>query len=195
MKKSILALILGISFCANAQEKMDEYLIAGKKYSIQVSFDRFHSFALWIEAQPLEGPNMTGGILIDSARHGNFISSLERAKAKYSEWVKTAKDNKVTDFSKEMVISCTVDGYFLYGREWHFTRDIELIFRFRVMNQSYLIINTGVMKSSSNEYIDVDGFIMHFASESDISSFIKKVSMASIQEFKNKPKKADLFKN
>jgi hypothetical protein len=139
-----------------------------------------------------------GGISIDSSKYKIFIESINQAKLKYIDWIKTAKDNNVKEVTKQMEISCKADAYFEYG-DTQFQFDDPLDFEFKIIGSNgilkYLLtINTGALQSSSNEFMKVDGFALVFASVNDIDNFVNAISEQKINDYVNKPKSKDLFK-
>ena len=138
--------------------------------------------------------------MIDNKRYQGFIDALNHAKIKYQEWVKTAKENNVTELDKEMKIKSKVAGFFLYGGDWHFQYLVNLTFDFKILESDgeikyLLIIRSGKMQSSSNQFMDVDGVVLVFSSDSEIEEFTNAISLEKINELKNKPKSDDLFKD
>ena len=193
----ILLLVGSKSFC---QEKFTTYESSYSKevHNIQISIKSDEKFSLFIDAKSLDNIHKTGGILIDEKNYQNFINGLSEAKIKFNEWIQTAKENNVRELDKEMPIKSRAMGYFLYGNEWHFQYVIDLKFSFKIFESNdelkyYLIVRSGVMQSSKNQFMKVDGVVLVFSSETEIQDFINTISMEKINEFKNKPKAEDLF--
>jgi len=98
-----------------------------------------------------------------------------------------------------MLIKSKVAGFFLYGSDWHFQFIVNLTFDFKILESGgevkyLLIVRSGKMQSSSNQFMDVDGVVLEFTSAEDIREFVDSISLNKITEFKNKPKAEDLFK-
>lgn len=188
-----------------AQEKFATYEspYTGKDYQISIHVDpkKPGEFKLYIDAFSLDQLHETGGIGVDEKEHADFIVALNTAKQKYSEWVATAQSNNVTDVRKDMDIKCKTSGYFLYGKEWEFQFRVRPTFAFKILKDPkddvkyLLLVNTGQLVSSSNQFMKVDGFALVFSSAEEIEAFINTVSAEKIREYSNKPKTADLFKN
>lgn len=202
--KAILtaSLIVTSTFQIKAQEKFSTYdnTYAGKSYEIQVSAKNNEKFTLYIDAMSLDRIHEKGGISIDQKNHQDFLNALTEAKLKYEEWVKTAKDNNVKEFDKTMTIKSKAGGYFLYGSKWNFQFLVNLKFDFKILESKgetkyLLLIRTGELQSSSNQFMKVDGFVLVFSSSKEIDDFVNAISTEKITEFLNKPKKDDLFKN
>ena len=195
----IMTLICAVSL--NAQEKFNTYenQYNGKTYDISVGFNDKGTFDLYIDALSLDDSHETGGIIINTKRYEDFLIALRESKIKFQEWSEIANKNNVTDLEKTMSMTVKSSAYFLYGRDWQFDFLVPLQFDFRVLEieksiKHYLIIRTNELTSSSNQYMQVDGFILVFESITDIDNFINVISIEKINEFKNKPKTEEMFK-
>ena len=204
MMKIILTVLITIliSISVSAQEKFLTYdnTYANKNYDINLSIKDNNKFTLYINAMSLDKLHENGGFMVYDKDYPEFIDALNQAKLKYEEWVKTAKENNVTKLSKEIKIKSKVAGFFLYGSDWHFQFRVKLTFTFKILEiggetKYLLIVRTGKLKSSSNQFMDVDGFVLVFSSDSEISEFVNAISLDKINEFRNKPKSEDLFKD
>jgi len=180
-----------------SQEKFTTYdnTYVGKTYNIQISSKDKDNFTLYIEAMSVDRLHNEGGIMLKDKYHQDFLNAIAEAKIKYEEWVKTAKENNVKEMSKSMTVRSKVGGYFLYG-DWNFQYAVNLTFDFKILESKYLlIIRTGELQSSSNQFMKVDGFVLVFSSVNEIDSFTNEISTQKINEFINKPKSKDLFKD
>jgi hypothetical protein len=151
---------------SNAQEKFSTYdnTYSGKTYEIQISAKETDKFSLYIDAMSLDRTHEKGGINIDQKKYPAFLEAITEAKLKYEEWVKTAKENDVKELSKTMKIKSKAGGYFLYGSKWNFQFLVNLKFDFKVIESNgeikyLLLIRTGELQSSSNQFMKVDGFV------------------------------------
>ncbi len=154
-----------------------------------------NKYSLYIDSYSLDPSIRTGGILINSSDHLDFISTLKEARIKYSEWTTTSKDNNVTDLSKEMIYSNKAQSYFKYGSKWCFDFSVNLSYSFRVSGDKILLlVKTKEVVSSSNQYMKADGFVLVFQSVEEIEKFIETLSIGGISDFMNSPKEEDLFK-
>ena len=128
----------------------------------------------------------------------NFIGLLEKAKEKYIEWTKVAKENKIDKLTKDVEYkSDKYTGAFMYGK-WKFDYNVKLKARYLILDDKYLIIieNTYALQSSSNQYIDSKGFAIVLESEKDFDDLISKINIEKAKEkLLKKEKKEDLFKN
>jgi hypothetical protein len=201
MKNYIVILGLIVTHTGHAQEKFTTYdnTYEGKSYNIQIH-GAPDKFTLYIDAMAMDRIHDDGGFYIDMKNYQTFINSLAEAKEKYNEWVTTAKQNNVKEVSKEMTIKSKAGGFFLYGSDWQFQFLIKPEFGFRVFEKDnevkyLLIVRTGDMQSSSNQYMEVDGFALVFTSPDEITSFLDSISMQKIRAYFTKPKAADLFTN
>ena len=195
--------MLLIPFAFKAQDKFATYQNSfGDKTerNIQISSKEKGKYTLYIEALPMDKLFKDGGgIQLSEKQNPDFIKALETAKLKYEEWVKTAKENNVTDLRKEISVKPICGAFFKAGSDWHFQFKLSLTFTFMVLTikdevKYLLTINTGKVTSSSNQFTTVDGFSIIFASVDEIDKFKEAISIEKINEFIAKPKAKDLFK-
>jgi hypothetical protein len=182
-----------------AQENFTTYdnTYFGKTYDIKLSLE---TEDLFIDAMALDELYNKGGIRITKKQHQDFLNAIAEAKTKYKEWLKIAQENNVRAFEKSMNIKSKVGSYFLYGREWKFQLVVNLTFDFQVLEDEgelkyLLFIRTGELKSSSNEHLKVDGFLLVFSSVNEIDDFANKISSQKINTFIPKLTEKDLFKD
>jgi hypothetical protein len=200
MKKIITILFFALSIQGKAQDKFTTYdnTYSGKTYEIQISAKE--KFSLYIDAMSLDKLHDKGGITIDQKQHQDFLNAIAEAKLKYEEWVKTAKENNVKELDKTMTIKSKAGGYFLYGSKWNFQFLVNLVYDFKILEingeiKYLLLIRTGELQSSGNQFMKVDGFVLVFSSTKEIDDFAKSISTEKITEFLNKPPKTELFKD
>ncbi len=202
--KNILILIALMGFAAIgwSQEKMTSYdnSYIEKTYDISTYFPDNNKFTLYIDALSIDEYYEKTGFRITHKQYEDFVQAIKKAKIKYSEWVQTAIENEVTDMDKQMSISCKVGGYFYGGDEWKFDDFVSPIFNFRITDNSgesrhMLVVLSGTLNSSTNSYIDAKGAALVFMNEGEIDSFLEKISIEEIEEFRSKPDKKDLFKD
>ena len=202
LKKLLIIVQLFCSMNLFAQEKFSEYdnSYIGERFEIQLSAKEQDKFTLYIDAMSLDKLHSKGGIRVEEKNHSEFIEALSQARIKYEEWVATAKENNVKELVKTMTIKSRAGGYFLYGSEWNFQFSVNLQFDFKILESNgetkyLLLIRTGELQSSSNQFMKVDGFVLVFTSAKEIDDFIGSISADKISAFQNKPKKEDLFKD
>jgi hypothetical protein len=105
-------------------------------------------------------------------QHPLFVESFVQAKAKYQEWLDLAVKNNVTDVRKQMEITARAGAYFSYG-DWQFDYVVGLEFEFLVVasdgiTKRLLIVRTGKVTSSTNQYMEVDGYAIVFTDPKEI---------------------------
>ena len=200
MKKLIFAFIaICMTSQVFAQDKFTSYFqkYNDKDYAIQVSKSG-ESYKLWIDAMSLDAQNNSGGIMLDEKQHAKFIEALSNARDKYAEWDSVALKNNVTEANKMMEIVSRTNAYFSYG-DWQFDYSVSLEFNFRVIQSGnvtrrLLVIRTGELKSSTNQFMEVDGYAIVFSSPSEIDTFLDLISQGKVKEFMAKPKTEEMFK-
>jgi hypothetical protein len=200
MKKLIFAFIaICMTSQVFAQDKFTSYFqkYNDKDYSIQLSKSG-ESYKLWIDAMSLDAQNNSGGIMLDEKQHAKFIETLSNARDKYAEWDSVALKNNVTEANKTMEIVGRTSAYFSYG-DWQFDYSVSLEFNFRIIQagnvtKRLLVIKTGELKSSTNQFMEVDGYAIVFSSPSEMGTFIDSISQEKVRAFMAKPKTEEIFK-
>jgi len=180
------------------QEKYTSYdnLYSLSKYDVEISSKDSTTYRLYVNMMSLDKIFKSGGVIIDENSHEKFTKTLLESQVKYEEWVKIANDNNVKELDKTMSLKTKVIGYFLYGSEWNFQTFVNLIFDFKIINgKNLLIVRTGEMISSSNQFMKNDGFVFVFSSTEEITEFLDVLSKDKITKFIKKPKSVDLFKD
>lgn len=195
MTTLMMCLMTMVSF---GQEKYTTYdnLYVEKAYEVSISHKDNGKYTLYVDMFSMDKLSKRGGIIMNEKEHDLFLSTLNEAKAKYTEWVNTAKENNVTDLSKSMTYKVKVGGFFQYGSKWNFQHIVHLTFEFRIVDgENLLIVRTGKLTSSSNRFMKHDGFVFVFQNEKEIDDFVNILSVDKVNEFMNKPKATDLFKD
>lgn len=200
MKKIItmIALMMCLFTISFAQEDYITYTksYAGMEtYEVSITYKENAKYTLYVDMMSMDKSFKNGGVMIDEKEHELFLSTLKEAKDKYTEWVTIAKENNVNDLSKSMTYKVKVGGFFQYGSKWNFQFFVNLNFDFKVVDdKNLLIVRTGELTSSSNQFMTHDGFVFIFQNEKEIDNFIDILSIDKVKEFINKPKSTDLFK-
>lgn len=168
-------------------------------YTVKISLEEDKTFSLYIETMSLDRLYTKGGLILEQKKYPELLKSIEKAKIKYEEWVKIAKENNVESLTKPMPYSSIVGSYFLYGSQWHFQFVVNLSFDFVILENNnkieyLLLVRTGELQSSSNQFITLEGLILVFRSVQEIDDFVSTISLEKIEEFANKPKKTEIFK-
>jgi len=200
---TFITIMMLISLLGYSQEKYATYdnTYIGKTYDIQISFTDNNKFTFYVDALSLDNFVDKGGFMISNQQLKEFLTNLNQAKEKYQEWVKTAKANDVESLSKEIDIKVQkISGYFLYGGDWHFDFYVKPTYKFIILKSKgtikyLLMVSTGKLQASNNEFMDCKSFVLVFSSLDEINHFVNLFSAKKINEYKNKPKKEDLFKN
>ena len=200
LKFLLLLLIASNGFAQDSFTKY--YMTYGQGYyDIEISQKSVKDYTLYIYGKSYDKLGGEGGISLDSKKHQLFLESLKIAKEKYIEWSEIAKTNNVKGFNKDVNTRCNASAYFDYANKWHFDYSTPLKFYFLVTEgediepTNVLFIATGELKSSSNEYIDHDGFVFVFMNLEELTEFEEKISLKSVTAFIEGPKPEDLFKD
>ena len=139
MMTLMMCLITMVSF---GQERYTTYdnLYNEKAYEISISHKDNGKYTLYVDMMSMDKLSRSGGIIITEKEHDLFLTTLNEAKVKYTEWVTTAKENNVTDLSKSMTYKAKVGGFFQYGSKWNFQHVVNLTFDFRIVAGENLLI-------------------------------------------------------
>lgn len=206
MRTAILILLIGFNYTllCTAQTKYATYesSYAERVYNIEVASKGNGKYTLYIQAYSLDRLISEGGLHINQNQLTGFIDNLKQAKAKYLEWLQTAKDNNVTELNKEVSLTKErIGAYFYYGSKWKFDYFVSPSFIVLFMNTEgrgqwhLLTVKTGILQDATNQYIDCDGFTLLFSSINEIDAFIETISPEKINAFLSAPKTTDLFKD
>jgi hypothetical protein len=199
--KQLIFILLLISFNAYSQENFSTYRNEYTKatYNIQIAKNKDNTFRLYIDSWSVDKSSTKGGIIIDEKDYNNFVNYLIKSKDKYKEWTETAKSNNVKELDKIMNYKCHANSYFMYGKEWQFAFDIQLKSHFMVLEvvdvKYLLLIKTGQLVSSSNQFMKVSDFMIVFENTDEIDKFLNAIQLSKIKEFMLQPDKKDLFKD
>ena len=142
------------------------------------------------------GANSKGIVVLGNI--DTFVAGLNAAKSKYTEWVATAKNNKIDSLFKIMPIKVVGETLFYLDNDLH-NGVAKFNYCFVISKQGgkvkYLlaIISTKIT-AADNRFISVPGFNIAFDSEAAIQSFIDKISIPKMRALLNSPKTEDLFK-
>lgn len=123
-----------------------------------------------------------------------FKTTLEKIRDKFIEWEKTAKENNVTDISKNFPYSLTKVDIAWIGREWWFSFGNRITPKFMVFKDgSCAMVFVDEVKSSTNEYITQQVYWV-FQTKSDFDSLIQYLDTSVVDRMnEDKSQKMDLF--
>lgn len=175
MKKIIIS-IACTAMClgAYAQQKVAEYRsdYFDKNFYVELgSLDEYGDINYYVAVNTDDLNIEDVNIKMNQSTVKEFISALETAKAKYSEWVTVAENKGVSYVEKKMNVDFpSVKAGFEAG-EWDFT-DNEIKPIFKVDGGKYMLILKG--DPISNDYYNLDGgYNIVFSSIDEIDGFIK----------------------
>lgn len=199
MKKLKMILVFSLlALTVNAQVSYSSYesYYSEKDFAMNVSDKNNGKYLMYVEMLSMDDLKRDGGIMITERQHEKFMEDMVSAREKYIEWTNVATENGVDNMNKVMPFKTNVGGYFSYGKSWEFQTSVNLVYTFRVIDGScVLIIRTGRLTAMTNKYMKTDGFIFGFRSESEISNFIDAMATDGVLEFLNKPDVNVLFKD
>lgn len=167
------------------------------EYKIEISDKNGELDRVWIETPTLDRLGSEGYLMIDEKKVPDFIEMLKFCKVKYDEWGKTAKENNVTELNKpiELEKRFNTPAAFKYGK-WQFDYSNVLSPKFLISEGKHLLIlTTGEMQSSSNQFMKNDGIALVFSDSQEIQDFIDKFDVEKFKNFlKSNSQKDNLFK-
>jgi hypothetical protein len=134
----------------------------------------------------------------DESVMSTLIGNINDALDTYIKWDSVSVVNNVTDLNKEMSIkSGRYQVAFTYGSSWNFDYNVSLGFDFKhIDGNPHLIVRTGEVNSSSNQYIDSKGGVFVFNSADEIRGFIESLDYKHAEtHFDNKKNTETLFED
>jgi hypothetical protein len=195
MKHTILALAFTVSALgAQMDYTTFQYELQTKPLDIQVTEEG----KIYVTMVSLDKTSKSAGMILTSKKAEDLIVELTAARDKFIEWKAVAIKNGVTDVEKPMDLSLSCSGFFTYGK-WQFDFSVKPELTFRVMDlgagvKQLLILKTGQMTSSSNQFMETTGGVIVFKDAEQINDFISKIKTESVQKFLAKPKDEELFR-
>ena len=199
-------LIINITILLTAvvfgQKTISVYKMLDEEFKFQASEPKDGKYDLYIYGYGLDNLYKKGGISIKYEKISKFVDVLNFSKSKYEEWTNVAKQNNVTDLTKEIEVEIpTLEGFFVTSSKVHFdfsaTPYIKYIIRKNTSGSvDYsLVIYSSKLNSYENKYIEADNFIYAFFSKEEINDFIKLFDKSLVDKtFSAQKAKEDLFK-
>lgn len=198
MKRLCLCFLLVITtLSCLAQQKVGTYHSSyfNREYDIRASYAKDGDINLYIQVTGAYDSDDVNFSLRGKSKIESFINALTKMKAKFLEWDKVAKDNKVTDMSKDFDVDLPDINIAWHSTKWWFAFAQELHPKFIVFSDGKSIATiAGVAEASDNEYITQKYyFALNKAAEFD--ELIKAITPATIKSQLDQKKEAqDLFK-
>lgn len=196
MKKIILVLcLLTFILPIKAQQKVGEYTnsYVSKTFSIE-AVEKNNKIEVVYIGISTDHKSRPAYIVVKGEDLVLFKTALELVRDKFSEWKKVAKENNITEMSKEMGINFPKVTVAWHGTKWWFSFGNKINFRFLILDDEEMVAHwTSKVTSSSNRYIE-EYIYFAFANEDDFNSIINQLDGQKIlnELFKNK-NKSELF--
>ena len=198
MTKALLSGILALVWTSlSAQDDIGTYEMSYDSGHPNYTIQATEEGKFYIACYSLDASSKEGGINVDPKKLEEFKTALTAARDRFVEWSAVAKTNNVTELDKEMDIASPRVGAYWLTSKWHFSFNETLKFRFKITKdgQHILIINTGKIQASDNQYINHAGLALVFLSAEEVNGLISGLDPAKVTAyFEEKKKKADLFK-
>jgi len=200
MMTLMMCLCLGKSINVFSQSNISEYKLKyfEKTYIVAASQDeKKQTYKLYVDAESIDATSKQVSLIFNETELSKFKIMLDSASIIYKTWSEIAKNNNVTELSKSLSIgSLNIGVAFSYGG-WNFDFSVPLEFRFKIVDEKYLLIieNKTDLQSSSNQFINSDGFLIVFSSSEEIKLFNDSLSLQLAKDLFNKKNSNDnLFK-
>lgn len=198
MKHLITLSLLLLSITGKSQEIFSNYSsdYFGKKYDISIGTqDKKGVFRFYIDCESMDNTSKKASMILASEDVPEFVVFVDSLHKVYTKWVKTAKDNNVTELSKELPLKFSkIEAAFAYGK-WQFDNTVRLTPRFKIVNGKYLlIVESGELQSISNQFMKSKGLYIVFNSDTEFDALINSIDIKKAGEFvRSKSKKEELF--
>jgi D-ribose pyranose/furanose isomerase RbsD len=204
MKKLLLLLTCAFAFTAgmNAQDPISLFGMNYFDTSEQIDYetsagepDTDGEFSYYIDMYSTEDRAVS--LIVTSKNASKFISLLTQFKTKFINWDSTAVANNITDLNKTIKTEkLKLKSAFLYG-DWQFDYSVNLEATFKHINaKPVLIVRTGELQSSSNQFMKTDSGIWVFNSAEEIQTLIDTIDSVAVKNhFDKKNSKKDLFED
>lgn len=177
---SLILVLLFAPFTSKAEEIFDSYFSSyfDKDFNIELS-ETDNELSFYINSYSLDSTSKQVVLMVKEDKLPELKSYLNFIAEKYSAWKNTAIENNVTELDKEIEYNNppTFSSAFTYGG-WKIDFSTKLTARFKVSNNKHLLlITSGKLQSSTNQYIDSDGMIFVFSSIDEINDFNNKLDL------------------
>ncbi|WP_288904757.1 hypothetical protein [uncultured Porphyromonas sp.] len=198
MKKIIIIAMLFTNLVAMAQEKIGSYTSSFNpdktEFDVQATQPKKDKFDYYISVL---GEKLTDDVnlCLSSKNAEKFVEAMQICKEKFIEWEKTAKDNNVTDMSKEFPVTLPPIDVAWYSSEWWFSWNHVFTPKFFVFKDGgCAFVLYDKVTASSNKYIDKK-FYLVLKSQDEFDSLIKNIDKEVVtRHFSEKQDVKDLFK-
>ena len=165
-----------------------------RDYEISISTEKNDPSTISNVYIEVAGESKNETVTLDYKSPALLLSSLKKVRDKYSEWVKVAEDNHITDMTKQIPVDMPSVTVCWYGTKWYFAFNKHINFDFMILDsgKKIIVMHTKVT-ASSNEYID-QKFYWVFQSVAELDEFIKKLDYPKfIEKISEKANNSDLF--
>lgn len=195
-KFTIFTLLILVSSILKAQEVIDNYTMSyfNKSYDIEASKEKNGDFTVYIQVSA-ERVSTKANYMIKSDRLHEFKEALLFTRDKYVEWAKIAKDNNVTDMTKNIDAKFPNIDIAWLSSKWFFSFGEKLSPTFMILKNGQFVVSfVNKNTASSNRYIDETTYWV-FADVKEFDEVIQKLDYDKIKgKLEKIENKADLFK-
>ena len=132
---------------------------------------------------------------VSSDKVDEFNNSLLQVRDKFKEWRQIARDNNVTDLTKEVDVKIPNVMIGWYGTQWYFSYRNSIKALYMILDSGKdVIIIAKEATSSSNRYISETIYIA-FSEPEEIDELVSQLNLEKItSKLNNETNTLDLFK-
>ncbi|MDR0367613.1 MAG: hypothetical protein LBH82_00550 [Bacteroidales bacterium] len=185
--------IVNVSF---AEKVVGTYSLSyfNKQYDIEASEIKNGKFSVYIQVSA-ERDFTRAMIEVKSSDLEEFTQFLTQMKDKYVEWANVAKENNVTDMSKDMDFKSPSTTICWSSSKWFFSFGHKLQPRFLILDSGKMVVTIHKkVTASSNQYID-EKIYWVFSDATEIDELISQLNAEKIiSKLQEKENASDLFK-
>lgn len=187
-----------MTLSVSAQEKLAEYTLSYYKDRPAQSVSYSAKDASYYVSMPSVDKHDKGGMIVKTKEVEQMREVFIAARDKFVEWSAVARQNSVGKLTKDMELTpLRLSYYWSSVRDWYFDFNQIPNFRFMVFEDGshYLVISSGKLNSSTNQYIDSSGFLLVFSSADEVNAFLECFDPQKLIELQQKKEATEeLFK-
>lgn len=181
MKKIFLILFSLICFITSyAEQTVGNYTNSyfGKDYEIEAAEKNGKLQFVYIGVEAKD--SKTAFISVDGKDLELFRTALELARDKYKEWASIAKNNNVTEMTKDIPVTFPKVNIAWLGSKWWFPFGHKVNFKFIILDNNKMVASWAPkVTSSSNRYIDENIYFV-FSDVDDFDNLIAQLDYQAI---------------
>lgn len=189
--KQLISFVLGVLFCISmqAQNTISEYVNSHQesfKVNLIAKNEKPYRISLACESKGGDGE-----IWIKPSDVEKFRAALSAVKSKFEEWNKIAKENNITQASKEMSIKFP-KVEFVWGATTTFFATDKFKAMWGLKSPVEFVLCTAYVTASNNQFAE-ETFIISFYSIQDVQNLLDALSQEKIDAAIKTTENSSLF--